>query len=171
MKRRESKGIVIKRIITLLMLLLWMAVIFGFSAQDGGQSGGLSRRAAYGIAEMGNHLFRLEQSEQELQEQAASMQFVIRKGAHMSEYALLAALVLMHLLCYERKPRHLLLAAWFVCVVFAATDECHQLFVPGRAGRLMDVGIDAGGSFLGAGIFSGIRKIIWKKRNPAIESG
>lgn len=146
-----------------MLLLLWMSVIFSFSAQNGGQSGGLSHKAAYSIAEAGNKIFHLDKSEQELQEQAESMQFAIRKGAHMSEYALLSVLVLMHLLCYEKGPRHLLLSAWLICVVFAATDEFHQRFVPGRAGQLRDVCIDAAGSLIGAVMLLGIRKVTWKK--------
>lgn len=152
-----------KKGITLMLLLLWMAVIFGFSAQDGGQSGGVSRKIAYKIAETKNRIFHLDNSEQELQKQAESMQFFIRKGAHMGEYALLAVLVLMHLFCYEKRPRRLLLVVWIICIVFAAADEFHQRFVPGRAGQMQDVCIDAAGSLIGAGIFFGICNIVWKK--------
>ena len=34
-------------------------------------------------------------------------------------------------------------------VLYAATDEFHQLFVEGRSGSLFDVGVDAAGALLG----------------------
>ena len=44
-----------------------------------------------------------------------------------------------------RAPLH----AWALTTAYAATDELHQLFVPGRTGRIIDVGIDAAGALLG----------------------
>ena len=41
--------------------------------------------------------------------------------------------------------------AWFLAVVYATTDECHQLFVPDRAGRVTDVMIDALGAAIALG--------------------
>ena len=35
------------------------------------------------------------------------------------------------------------------CVFYAAIDEIHQLFVPGRSGEIKDVLIDSCGSFIG----------------------
>ena len=41
------------------------------------------------------------------------------------------------------------LLAWGVCVIYAMSDEFHQLFVPGRTCKLTDVLIDSSGSLLG----------------------
>jgi len=38
--------------------------------------------------------------------------------------------------------------AWVLSALYAASDEFHQTFVPGRAGRLLDVVVD----WLGAGL-------------------
>jgi hypothetical protein len=65
---------------------------------------------------------------------------VLRKLAHAAEYAILAALLLRAL---EATP------AWALSVVYAASDELHQHFVPGRAGRPLDVAIDAAGALAG----------------------
>ena len=35
-------------------------------------------------------------------------------------------------------------------IFYANTDEFHQLFVPGRTGRLLDIGIDSCGALLGS---------------------
>lgn len=65
---------------------------------------------------------------------------VLRKLAHAVEYAILAALLLRAL----RAP-----PAWALAVVYAVSDELHQHFVPGRAGRPLDVAIDATGALVG----------------------
>jgi VanZ family protein len=71
---------------------------------------------------------------------------VLRKGAHVAEYAVLAFLVFQSLegILTGRSRRVL----W--CVVLAATyalaDEFHQAFVPGRGASLMDWGIDVAGA-------------------------
>ena len=42
-----------------------------------------------------------------------------------------------------------IVCATAICALYASTDEFHQLFVPGRAGMLSDVGIDTLGAFVG----------------------
>jgi VanZ family protein len=66
---------------------------------------------------------------------------VLRKLAHMAEYAILGALLLRAL----ERP----LAAFAAAVAYAATDELHQHFVRGRHASALDVGIDAAGVALG----------------------
>jgi VanZ family protein len=66
---------------------------------------------------------------------------VLRKAAHMCEYALLAALLLRAL---EDE-----LLAFFGALLYAATDELHQTFVRGRHGTPRDLIYDATGALLG----------------------
>jgi VanZ family protein len=66
---------------------------------------------------------------------------VLRKGAHLAEYAVLGALLLRAL---GRDA-----AALLAGVAYAATDELHQHFVSGRHASPVDVGIDAIGITLG----------------------
>src|SRR5919202_1687185 len=63
--------------------------------------------------------------------------YVLRKCAHMTEYAVLAALLLRAL---GRE-----LPAFLAAVAYAATDELHQHFVPGRHASPVDLGIDTVG--------------------------
>ena len=65
----------------------------------------------------------------------------------MSEYAVLA--ILFGLTIREYKPEPWLLLALAATAAYAATDEFHQLFVPGRSGQLKDVLIDTAGGALG----------------------
>jgi VanZ family protein len=67
--------------------------------------------------------------------------YVLRKGAHMTEYAILAVLLV-------RATGSLAWAVAFT-VLYAASDEVHQLFVRGRHGSPVDVAIDAVGALIG----------------------
>jgi VanZ family protein len=66
---------------------------------------------------------------------------VLRKLAHFCEYAVLGALLLRAL---GRGP-----IAVAVGIAYAATDELHQHFVPGRHAAFRDVAIDAAGALAG----------------------
>lgn len=60
---------------------------------------------------------------------------IVKKGAHMVGYALLAA-AYWRALNFQRGKRWL---AWGVAVIYAVTDEFHQSFVPGRNPSIWDV--------------------------------
>ena len=80
--------------------------------------------------------------------------FLIRKCAHLTEYAILALLFWRALRKPVRKDarpwrwRQAALPILFVAL-YAATDEIHQLFVPNREGKIGDVIIDTTGAVLG----------------------
>ncbi|WP_245575523.1 VanZ family protein [Alkalicoccus chagannorensis] len=48
--------------------------------------------------------------------------------------------------------------ALIICVVYAASDEYHQTFIPGRSGEVSDVVIDGIGAFVGISFYLLIRK-------------
>ena len=74
---------------------------------------------------------------------------------------------------YNLKLKTKLLSALTISLLYAISDEIHQLFVPGRAGQIRDVLIDFSGSLTGvifALIFITIlSKIILKKRGVSYE--
>ena len=142
-----------KKGITFFVLIFWMAVIFYFSAQTGGKSSDISQSVGYRIAESISNCFHQDKTTEELSQQAEQMQLVIRKGAHMTEYAILAIFTLLHICCYRGKPKKFWWWSWGFCILYAATDEIHQLFVPGREGRFLDVCIDSIGSLIGILLF------------------
>ncbi|MDD3191042.1 MAG: VanZ family protein [Candidatus Pacebacteria bacterium] len=76
-----------------------------------------------------------------------SMDLVLRKFAHITEFAILTALFFRA--SFERfgKKKALLYAVLFA-VTFAFTDEYHQTFVLGRSGNVKDIFIDSLGIFL-----------------------
>lgn len=110
------------RSVTLVLLLGWMAVIFFFSSLSGKQTDG----------------------------PPPLWYFIERKGAHVFEYALLTLLSFRYLfLSYRREAvtRVLGVAALFA-LMYGATDELHQYFVPLRGARFSDVLIDGLGILL-----------------------
>ncbi|HXE92611.1 MAG TPA: VanZ family protein [Gaiellaceae bacterium] len=75
---------------------------------------------------------------------------VLRKGAHIAEYAILGALI------YRALGREALALA--AGIAYAATDEFHQHFVVGRHASPVDVAVDAVGLSLGMLIWLRLRE-------------
>jgi VanZ family protein len=75
---------------------------------------------------------------------------VLRKGAHIVEYAVLGALL------YRALGREALALA--AGIAYAATDEFHQRFVHGRHSSPVDVAIDAVGLALGMLVWLRLRE-------------
>ena len=84
---------------------------------------------------------------------AQKIEYPVRKAAHMSEYAVLALLIFQALTAFDRKKNRGCMALG-ITAAYAATDEFHQLFVPGRSGQLKDVLIDTAGGALGLGLLA-----------------
>jgi hypothetical protein len=84
--------------------------------------------------------------------------FIIKKGGHMTGYALLAA-AFFHALDRHRKSiRSQLIIAACLALLYAASDEFHQKFTSGRTSTLRDVFIDMEGAAIGLAILSWSRK-------------
>ena len=56
----------------------------------------------------------------------------------------------------KNRKRRALFSAWLTASAYAATDEFHQLFVPGRSGQISDVILDSAGAALGVLLMTGI---------------
>ena len=73
--------------------------------------------------------------------------FLLRKAAHVTEYAVLAALLWRAL--KGGRPfsvGRLFALSLFISVLYAASDEWHQSFVPTRGPSVRDVLIDSAGA-------------------------
>lgn len=137
-----------KKHLNLILLILWMIVIFVMSSFDASQSGSQSGF----IVSLINKVLRVENVE--------LLGIIIRKLAHLTEYAILGILMINCLKDY--KIRKYLLISVILCFLYACTDEFHQTFIPGRSGNIIDVMIDTTGSFIGIIMYYLIFKK-WKK--------
>jgi VanZ family protein len=79
----------------------------------------------------------------------ASIDRPIRTVAHMATFALLGGLILLAFVGRGRATPRTIVLAVGLTVLYAASDELHQSFVPDRTGRVEDVVIDAVGALLG----------------------
>ena len=98
----------------------------------------------------------------------AHVQFIVRKTAHLTEYAILALLLWRAFIRNTRlrtKMSILFILGWSLAIVAAASDEFHQSFVASRTASVRDVMIDAVGALFGLLIGSIFT------RNGKIESG
>ena len=139
---------------------LWMGVIFFMSAAPGDVSGEQSGLIVDLILWAHGLFFGQAQLAPDA---LALLETLVRKAAHMSEYAVLACLYL-HALCKSgaRRPAF---TALLLCVLYAASDEFHQAFVPDRGPSPVDVMIDAAGACIGLGLASAVSRIR-KQRKP-----
>lgn len=75
--------------------------------------------------------------------------YPIRKMAHATEYAILGMLMSGAVYAYGVCGKKVVRYAWILATIYAATDEFHQLFVPGRSGQFRDVLLDSTGAAVG----------------------
>lgn len=138
-----------------LLSLLWMMFIFMMSQQNADTSTETSLRAGTLVAELVVPGYR-DWTAAEQRALAMQIDYPVRKLAHASEYTVLGILYSLSVLSVSAVPKRkkLLCTAFPLGVLYAMSDEFHQLFVPGRAGRVSDVLIDSSGVLLGIAIVS-----------------
>lgn len=154
MRRTEEKfGMVLLRNLAGVLAIVWMCVIFAFSAQTKEESSGVSESFSYRMVSSTRFFFHLDMSDERVREIAGAIEGLVRKAAHMTEYGILAVLLFVWMGQWEIGFLRRGGTAFGAAAVYAASDEIHQLFVAGRSGRFSDVCIDSAGAFLGLIVF------------------
>ncbi len=124
----------------LLPLIIWMTLIF--SASTGAGSSGHSFRLVMFLIS-----FIREREISLTFDTLDSVNLILRKVAHISEYAILALLAARYIqFGASQLKRSTIFGSFVICVVYASIDELHQRFVPGRTGAVRDVLIDSTGA-------------------------
>ncbi|GAA0427801.1 VanZ family protein [Lentibacillus halophilus] len=126
------------------LVILWMALIFYLSNQPEVVSDEISTGVAAHIAET------VEGTTSNVNIDLASFNHIVRKNAHFFIYFILAVLVFNAL---RRNGRSSITLALAICVLYATSDEIHQLFVAGRGPQVSDVLIDTAGASVGLVIY------------------
>lgn len=151
-KKKEIKILLLRNLVGVLAIV-WMCVIFAFSAQGKEESGAVSESFTYHMVSSTRTFFHLDLSDARVKEIADAIEGFVRKMAHMTEYGILSVLLFIWLGQWEMSFLRRGGTASGAAAVYAATDEIHQYFVPGRAGRFSDVCIDTMGAVLGIVVF------------------
>ena len=145
----------IKLVLKLVLMLTVMTAIFLFSSQPSDESQKLS-----------NEFLDILQPILDILPPEADAGKNIRKMAHFFEFMCMGiASAMFFSELFLKHPKRLLRSVAIsaaLCVLYASSDEIHQLFVPGRACRLTDVFIDSAGAMLGIAIV--LTFYIMKKR-------
>lgn len=133
-------SIKLKKIISWIILIGWMIFIFYMSNQPADVSNEqsdfvLNLIESLGVNITGNYI-----------DIAIT---IIRKGAHFTEYLILNLLYFNTLRMYISNKKALIYSI-ILSFLYASTDEFHQIFVEGRAGRVTDVLIDTSGAVTGS---------------------
>ena len=149
----------IKRAAGFIPAVLWMGMIYWFSAQPADISTEESFGLAVQLVEIYAGFSGMEEPKQ--LQWSLMIEPVLRKAAHMSEYALLACLVYFGIRGFTSSYRRAALISLIICMLYACTDEWHQTFVYGRSGRIRDVLIDTSGAV------TALLIILLLKRKPA----
>jgi VanZ family protein len=95
----------------------------------------------------------------------ASVQLVVRKCGHLTEYAILAALLYRALRQHRERLLPIAVIAFVIAAVYAALDEFHQSFVATRTASPWDVTIDCIGALAGLALYS-----LFRNRKSKIEN-
>lgn len=140
-----------------LLTLLWMGVIYSFSANNGSDSASLSSDVLKKLLSV----FVPNWSEMRAAQRMTllnKLHYGFRKLGHFSEYAVLGMLLtatVRRLFIQNSRltlPKAEMWLPALLSLLYAAGDELHQRFVSGRNGQMMDVGIDFVGACCGIGV-------------------
>ena len=135
-------------------ILLWMIVIFLLSAQPSEETNRLSMNVAEII------LGAKASINGEAAGGIAWFNVLIRKFAHFFLYFVLGILLIHAMGKSGVRGFKACLLSVLICAVYAAGDELHQWFVPGRQASVMDVLVDTAGAIAGIAVYRLIIKMI-----------
>jgi len=124
------------------LLILWLILIFSLSAQPATQSARLSSGLTELIIQTIGRVIPLEQ-----------LEHIVRKFAHAGAYLVLGVLMLNALKKSGIGGLKGFILSLLFCILYAVSDEIHQLFVPRRSGEIRDVLIDSAGAVLGTVLY------------------
>ena len=162
-----------KRFVTSVLVLVWMAVIFSFSAKPADESADMS----HSVGRIVGRFFLPSFEEWDIEAQQAfaeQIDYPVRKTAHATEYAVLGMLLMGAAGTFLDKRKGDRIRGFrmtggrcrfrlsvVIGTIYAASDEFHQLFVPGRSGQISDVMVDSAGVLAGIFLFLAFNRIIF----------
>lgn len=141
-----------RKIISWIAVILWMALIFKLSSQTVVQSGKLSGEVA------NINIKAIEKVKPNTKFNIQEFNHMVRKNAHFFIYLGLGILTINALKTSGITGIRCVVFTLLICVLYAASDEVHQIFVPGRAAMVKDVFIDSTGAAVGILVYLVISK-------------
>lgn len=146
-----------KKYTKVILLILWMGLIFYFSAQPSQESTIQTNVIVDMIYKIYTNVF------------GGKLDFnafngvwfkPVRKIAHFSEFAMLGVLAYINIKDYVKKNP--IVISIIFSGIYAISDEIHQIYVPGRYCALVDMCIDVCGATFGI-LLIHLILVRWKK--------
>ena len=109
------------------MIIFICSIIFSFSADDGVESGTISKRISVTIVKFDKNNKNL--SDEEIEIKAELIHPIVRKMAHFSIYLILGISVFGCSLTFKGKMYKKIVGSIVFTYFYACTDELHQKFV------------------------------------------
>lgn len=142
-----------RKVFVWLPAFFWMIFIFYLSHQPATESSELSR----GVTDVIIYLIEMVITPVKLD--IGCFHFLIRKSAHFIAYFILGFLVMFALKGSKVNNVRAVVLTMTICILYAISDEVHQLFIPGRSGELRDVIIDSTGASVGLFVYFSMMKV------------
>lgn len=141
-----------RKILLWMSVIIWMGLIFKLSSQPAVQSGKLSGKVT------NINIEAIEKVKPNTKFNIAEFNHMVRKNAHFFIYLVLGVLVINVLRINGVRGYRCVIFALFICILYASSDEVHQIFVPGRSAQVKDVFIDGAGAGVGILVYLIISK-------------
>ncbi len=136
-----------KKIIYVILIIIWMLTVFMFSNQNGDKSQSTSKMVTKIIVQIFTQNQNL--TEEQTTKLVEDADYVVRKLAHFSIYALGGLLIYSYINTFNLKNNKKIIISIIIGVLYATFDEFHQYFVDDRSAQILDVGIDSLGILTG----------------------
>lgn len=178
-----------KRIILGILIIIWMITIFLFSNQDGMESENTSDIITNRLVnetiendieieenldntnnENINNSVNVAKYNYEFEMYKGEVRLVVRKSAHFIIYLVGGFLLFNFFRTYNISLRNQIICAILGIILYASSDEFHQLFVNGRTARVEDVLLDTLGAIVGILLNLICLKIVYKIKNKKDKS-
>lgn len=146
-----------KKIVYLILIIIWMTTVFMFSNQNGDKSQSTSRRVTKIIVQIFTQNQNL--TEDQTTQIVENTDYIVRKLAHFSIYTLGGILIYNYINTFNLKNKKKIIISIIAGVLYATFDELHQYFVSDRSARILDVCIDSLGVITGTVLIYLIKNI------------
>ena len=145
-----------KKLITVLLITIWMILIYSLSNMDSYHSNKISKKSISKAIE----ITEKNTSKETQYKKVKTLNYPIRKITHMFLYFILSILIISLLSNIQNNKYLSIIITLGICLIYASLDEYHQTFIVGRTGQIKDVIIDMIGSIIGCFLY----RIYTKKR-------
>lgn len=151
-----------KRVINIILIILWMGLIFVLSNDTAEES---SKKSDGLIVRCVQDIIKRDLSTKEKEKVLKYLVKPVRKSAHFFLYFVLGILIINLFKSFELFNYKTILLAVLLCFLYACSDEIHQLFIKGRSCEVRDILIDTIGSLSGISVYYLFSKISIRKTN------